>query len=243
MTRPEQGPDASPHGQDSSTRRWVAFAAPIGALVVAALLFLFRDPVLRSVELPVAYLMWAARVAAVVIGQRVAWAVLVVLAAAYGLASLRTRRTPRGRPAAPQRREGLRTRISYWESCLSRDRESWLSRQLLAADLRRLAVRVLAHTDGLDASELESGPQGADHQGAGPQSGGSTPADLPACLRSLFDREREQPPARLGPLARLFRRGRRADRAGARDAAEIVGALEARLNLLESNRSERSTER
>ncbi len=202
---------------------------PVGALVVAALLFLFRDPVLRSVELPVAYLVWAARVAAVTVGQRVVWAVLVVVAAAYGLGSLRARRTPRGRPAAPQRREGLRTRISYWESCLSRDNESWLSRQLLTADLRRLAVRVLSHTDGLEASELEAGPQSA---------GAGSPRDLPACLRELFDREREQPPARPGALARLFRRRRRAQNPGSRDVAEIVSALEGRLNL-----SERKTER
>ena len=224
-----------------TARRWAALVVPFAALAVAALLFWFREPVLRSVELPVAYLVWAARVAAAAIGQRVVWVALVVLAAAYGLGALRTRRSLRGRPAGLRRREALRTRISYWESCLSRDTESWLSRQLLAADLRRLAARVLSHTDGLEASDLEGHPRG----------GALARADLPACLRELFDREREQPPARLTLLSRLFRRrrkgqgdgdapraaGRRAPNAGS-TVAEIIEALEKRLSL-----SERKTER
>ena len=198
---------------------WLAIVVPVAALCVAGLLFLFRDPVLRSLELPVAYLLWFARVAAVVVGQRIVWAALVLIAAIYGLASLRSRGATRRRSVLLPRHEASRTRISFWENCLSRDQQSWLSRQLLAADLRRLVLRVLEHTEGIEASELEHGLERGE-------------IDLPVCLQQLFQREQEPRPERRSVLRRLFRASRQPGQIrNERDVAEIVSALERRLSL------------
>jgi hypothetical protein len=197
-------------------------------LCIAALLFLSRDAVLRSIELPLAYVVWAARVAAAAVGQRIVWAALVVVLAGFGLGSLRAKGAARRRSTALFRREGSRTRITFWETNLARSQGSWLSRQLLVAELRRLALLVLAHTEGTEAPRLERALDRGE-------------TDLPSCIQELFKRERLQEPRRGTFLSRLSRRsGYHDEIMDERHAAQIVSALEERLSsVAETRKTER----
>ena len=196
---------------------WRLALIPAAALCTAAVLFVFRDSLFRSLELPLAYLVWAARVAAATVGQRIVWAALVIVVAAVGLSAVRAPGAGRRPAAGPTRREASRTRIAFWQSVIPRGDANWSSDQILAVELRRLALSILAHTEGRDASELERRIERGE-------------TDLPASIRELFNRERAQVPRRSGFLRRRFRAvGPSGSVMDTRQVAQMVSDLEKRL--------------
>ena len=161
------------------------------AVCVAVILFLFRDPLIRSVSLPLAWILWALRVGAIAVGQRIVWALFVLAFAILAIATLHAVRPSADRlPAAP-RGEGSRSRVSFWEKILSMEPGSRAARQTQVFELRRLALSVLAHTDGDDAQDLE----GRIERGQ---------VDAPACIRALFAGSARTPPDRVD-AARIVR--------------------------------------
>jgi hypothetical protein len=196
---------------------WALALIPAAALCTAVVLFVFRDPLFRSLELPLAYLVWAARVVAARVGQRIVWAALVIVVAAAGLGSLRARGTGRRQAAGPPRQEGSRTRIAFWQSVVPHGDANWFSDQLLAVELRRLALSVLEHTEGRDASELERRMERGE-------------TDIPASIRELFTRQRQPEPRRVSFLRRRFRKvGPSGPVMDKRQVAQILSDLEKRL--------------
>ena len=150
----------------------------VAAICVAALIAVFHEPLLRSLALPVAYIAWALRATAVVVGQRIVWVAFVLVFAVLGLAALRAIRPDKQGAAASTRGEGSRTRASSWEAMLTLGQGSRSAQQVLVLEMRQLALSVLAHTDGGDPRDLQRRIVSGE-------------IDVPACVRDLFALELE----------------------------------------------------
>jgi len=147
--------------------------------------------ILRNLVEPLAAFIWTVRGVIFSLGQAVPWTVLVLVLAVTLVRALRGGRKQREPMASPDPPAPAAPRIAQWRSALAPAGSIRASQRFLVLELRKLALSVLAHTEGAHAGDLESRIRA-----------GELPVE--ECVRRLFGAEEQISEAQIADVVRTL---------------------------------------
>ncbi len=136
------------------TRLVVAFL--LVALVFSLLTLIFWNFVRDTIIVPIYYTLWIIGLLINSLPQEVYLAALILVSAFIGFNTLIKLRVRHDQPDTSYLRTPTETRYSYWKRLTTNLYLSRFSKNLFAADARKLILTILAHEYRLDTAEIEA---------------------------------------------------------------------------------------
>lgn len=132
-------------------------------LVLAALLFAFRDAVRQFVIVPIQYLAWFAALVYHSLDQQLIWSLLFLLALFIGMRLLYASVQPAGELPAPSNNISIgQGRVGAWLVSVRFMLAGGIGQEYFATEIRRLLLSILSHRENISQKEVEQRVAGGD---------------------------------------------------------------------------------